>query len=192
MSKFLVIDDTKNIRMLLKTCLEIEGHDVYIASDGNEALELMSSDKFDLIFMDIKMPKISGTEVLRKMRDLGISTPVIIMTAFGTVKNAVECTKLGAISYLQKPFTSEKVKNVLKETGFSNVIQEKDNVSKFVEIEASLKQDHYTQALELIKEELSKDPLNPKIYKLLSKACLGLGNKNESIAFEELYQKLIK
>lgn len=192
MSKFLVIDDTKNIRMLLKTCLEIEGHDVYIASDGNEALNLMSSDKFDLIFMDIKMPKISGTEVLRKMRDLGISTPVIIMTAFGTVKNAVECTKLGAISYLQKPFTSEKVKNVLKETGFSNVIQEKDNVSKFVEIEASLKQDHYTQALELIKEELSKDPLNPKIYKLLSKACLGLGNKNESIAFEELYQKLIK
>lgn len=192
MSKFLVIDDTKNIRMLLKTCLEIEGHDVYIASDGNEALDLMSSDKFDLIFMDIKMPKISGTEVLRKMRDLGISTPVIIMTAFGTVKNAVECTKLGAISYLQKPFTSEKVKNVLKETGFSNVIQEKDNVSKFVEIEASLKQDHYTQALELIKEELSKDPLNPKIYKLLSKACLGLGNKNESIAFEELYQKLIK
>ena len=192
MSKFLVIDDTKNIRMLLKTCLEIEGHDVYIASDGNEALELMSSDKFDLIFMDIKMPKISGTEVLRKMRDLGISTPVIIMTAFGTVKNAVECTKLGAISYLQKPFTSEKVKNVLKETGFSNVNQEKDNVSKFVEIEASLKQDHYTQALELIKEEIGKDPLNPKIYKLLSKACLGLGNKNESIAFEELYQKLIK
>lgn len=192
MSKFLVIDDTKNIRMLLKTCLEIEGHDVYIASDGNEALELMSSDKFDLIFMDIKMPKISGTEVLRKMRDLGISTPVIIMTAFGTVKNAVECTKLGAISYLQKPFTSEKVKNVLKETGFSNVIQEKESLSKFVEIEASLKQDHYTQALELIKEELGKDPLNPKIYKLLSKACLGLGNKNESIAFEELYQKLIK
>lgn len=192
MSKFLVIDDTKNIRMLLKTCLEIEGHDVYIASDGNEALDLMSSDKFDLIFMDIKMPKISGTEVLRKMRDLGISTPVIIMTAFGTVKNAVECTKLGAISYLQKPFTSEKVKNVLKETGFSNVIQEKDSLSKFVEIEASLKQDHYRQALELIKEELGKDPLNPKIYKLLSKACLGLGNKNESIAFEELYQKLIK
>lgn len=192
MSKFLVIDDTKNIRMLLKTCLEIEGHDVYIASDGNEALDLMSSDKFDLIFMDIKMPKISGTEVLRKMRDLGISTPVIIMTAFGTVKNAVECTKLGAISYLQKPFTSEKVKNVLKETGFSNVIQEKESLSKFVEIEASLKQDHYTQALELIKEELGKDPLNPKIYKLLSKACLGLGNKNESIAFEELYQKLIK
>lgn len=192
MSKFLVIDDTKNIRMLLKTCLEIEGHDVYIASDGNEALELMSSDKFDLIFMDIKMPKISGTEVLRKMRDLGISTPVIIMTAFGTVKNAVECTKLGAISYLQKPFTSEKVKNVLKETGFSNVIQEKDNLSKSVEIEASLRQDHYRQALELIREELGKDPLNPKIYKLLSKACLGLGNKNESIAFEELYQKLIK
>lgn len=192
MSKFLVIDDTKNIRMLLKTCLEIEGHDVYIASDGNEALDLMSSDKFDLIFMDIKMPKISGTEVLRKMRDLGISTPVIIMTAFGTVKNAVECTKLGAISYLQKPFTSEKVKNVLKETGFSNVIQENQSLSKFVEIEASLKQDHYTQALELIKEELGKDPLNPKIYKLLSKACLGLGNKNESIAFEELYQKLIK
>lgn len=192
MSKFLVIDDTKNIRMLLKTCLEIEGHDVYIASDGNEALDLMSSDKFDLIFMDIKMPKISGTEVLRKMRDLGISTPVIIMTAFGTVKNAVECTKLGAISYLQKPFTSEKVKNVLKETGFSNVIQEKESLSKFVEIEASLKQDHYRQALELIKEELGKDPLNPKIYKLLSKACLGLGNKNESIAFEELYQKLIK
>ena len=115
MKKALVVDDTKNIRTLLTTCLEINDYEVTTAKSGHEAIELLNTEKFDLVFLDIKMPEISGTSVLKKMREIGIDIPVIIMTAYATVKNAIECTKLGAVAYLQKPFTAEKVKSVLDE-----------------------------------------------------------------------------
>src|SRR4051794_15765703 len=99
MKKILVVDDTKNIRTLLTTCLEVEGYQVLTAIDGRQALEMIRQDSYDLIFLDIKLPEFSGTEVLRRIQESKIHTPVIIMTAFGTVKNAVDCTKLGAIAY---------------------------------------------------------------------------------------------
>ena len=77
-----MIDDTKNIRMLLTTCLELCGYDVVTAIDGLDALSVIKSENPDLIFLDIKLPEISGTEVLRRIRSTGIITPVVIMTAF--------------------------------------------------------------------------------------------------------------
>lgn len=115
MEKVLVVDDTKNIRMLLSKCLELEGYHVETAVDGKDAIAKILTEHFDLIFLDIKMPQFSGTEVLKRIRDAGVNTPVIIITAYATIKNAVECTKLGAVAYLQKPFTAEKVKKTLKE-----------------------------------------------------------------------------
>ena len=109
----IVVDDTKNIRLLLTQCLEFEGYTVTTAGNGTEALEILSRQSFDLIFLDVRMPELSGTEVLRQMRKMGIHSPVVMITAFGTVKNAVECTQLGAVAYLQKPFTENKVNQVL-------------------------------------------------------------------------------
>ena len=113
MKKVLIVDDTKNIRNLLTTCLELNGYTVSSVKNGMEALELISQEFFDIAFIDIKMPELSGTEVLRRIRAKGISIPVVIMTAFATVKNAVECTQLGAVAYLQKPFTADKVTDLL-------------------------------------------------------------------------------
>lgn len=115
MERVLVVDDTKNIRTLLSKCLELEGYSVETASDGKDAIRRILTEPFDLIFLDIKMPQFSGTEVLKQIRECGVDTPVVIITAYATIKNAVECTKLGAVAYLQKPFTAEKVKNTLKE-----------------------------------------------------------------------------
>jgi len=115
MERVLVVDDTKNIRTLLSKCLELEGYQVETAADGKEAIGKIMAETYDLIFLDIKMPQFSGTEVLKKIRENGINTPVIIITAYATIKNAVECTKMGAVAYLQKPFTAEKVKKTLEE-----------------------------------------------------------------------------
>lgn len=114
MKKVLVVDDTKNIRMLLTTCLELEGFEVLAVDNGEKAIEIFETGNIDLAFVDVKMHGISGTEVLRTIRERNINTPVIIMTAFATIKNAVECTKMGAVEYLQKPFTALKIKNILK------------------------------------------------------------------------------
>lgn len=93
MKKVLVVDDAKNIRMLLTKCLELEGYQVKTATNGKDALVLFSSERFDLAFLDIKLPELSGTEVLRRIRAQGNDTPVIVITAYPTVKNAVECTE---------------------------------------------------------------------------------------------------
>jgi DNA-binding NtrC family response regulator len=178
MIQVLVVDDTKNIRILLTKCLEVEGYDVSTASDGNTTLEIVSKKRFDLIFLDVRMPEISGTEVLRQIRKMGVNTPVIMMTAFGTVKNAVDCTQLGAVAYLQKPFTETKIKQVLSE--ILNFNQEESNLKNIlIHAEEQINNGHFSNAEHLLKNSLSAFFMESKIYLLLSKAYEGL-NKSES------------
>ena len=128
MQKVLVIDDTKNIRKLLTTCLEIKGYKVVTAEDGKSAIDIVRNEKdsIDIIFLDIRMPEMNGTEVLKIIRDMGVKCPVIIMTAYATVKNAVDCTKLGAVAYLQKPFSPDRVNSVLDEILGSSEVFDKN------------------------------------------------------------------
>lgn len=169
MKKVLVVDDTKSIKMLLTTCLEFSGYEVVTASHGTEALELLSKYKVDLIFLDIKMPEISGTEVLRRMRGMGIETPVIIMTAFGTVKNAVECTKLGAVAYLQKPFTAEKVRNVLGEVE-PYIVNDVSSTERYIKkVKELLGIGELDEAYNLLKKAISENVNNGEIYELFAK-----------------------
>ena len=83
MKKVLVVDDAKNIRMLLTKCLELEGYQVKTATNGKDALALFSSERFDLAFLDIKLPELSGTEVLRRIRALRSRTgKLLALSAF--------------------------------------------------------------------------------------------------------------
>ncbi|MBL4935969.1 response regulator [Clostridium sp. YIM B02515] len=183
MKKVLVVDDTKSIKQLLTTCLEFSGYEVFTANNGIEALELLKNQKVDLIFLDIKMPEISGTEVLRRIRGLGIETPVIIMTAFGTVKNAVECTKLGAVAYLQKPFTAEKVRHLLIEV---EPYLEGDAVSteKYIKkVKELLGIGELEEAFNLLKKALSENVNNGEIYRLLARVYELRGDLKEAEKF---------
>lgn len=188
MKKVLIVDDAKNIRTLLTTCLEIEGYEVHAASDGRQALDLFEAQNFDLAFLDIKMPLISGTEVLKTIRKQGIFTPVIIITAFATVKNAVECTKLGAVAYLQKPFTADKVRAVLKEVHEFEVTrireEDMDIIKNLVDAGS------YTDAVQLLKRAVSIEPANPELFLLLGKAYEGLGDKEHAERFYEVSKTL--
>jgi DNA-binding NtrC family response regulator len=168
MKKVLVVDDTKNIRTLLKIYLELNGFEVLLATNGHEALVLIDTELVDLIFLDIKMPEISGTEVLKRIRAKGITAPVVIMTAFATVKNAVDCTKLGAITYLQKPFTTDKIKTILDE-----MMTEGDPLTRNIEyqimiIKKLISENNLKKALDTLKVVLSTDPNTPEIYELIS------------------------
>jgi DNA-binding NtrC family response regulator len=119
----LVADDTKNIRTLLTTCLKLEGYEVDTAADGNEAFQMLITNKYDLAFIDIKMPEMTGTELLRRINQIDIKTQIIIMTAFATVKNAIDCTKMGAVLYIQKPFSANKVRTILGEINLEKNMQ---------------------------------------------------------------------
>lgn len=182
MKKALVVDDTKSIRLLLSTCLETMGYEVSSAVNGEEALKLFETNAYDIAFIDIKMPEISGTEVLRRIRSLGNQVPVVIMTAFGTVKNAVECTKLNAVAYLQKPFTADKVRTVLSEINNStdNAVEIESCISKSKEC---IKLGRVNEAYSLLKNALSINPSCGECYKLIGKVYEIEGNVNEAKRF---------
>jgi DNA-binding NtrC family response regulator len=99
----LVVDDEKNIREGLGKVLELDGYGVLLASDGVQALEHVERGDVDLVITDLKMPNLSGEEVLRRSAALSPNLPVIILTGHGTIENAVQAMKDGAYDYLTKP-----------------------------------------------------------------------------------------
>jgi len=109
----LVVDDEKNIRLMIGKVLEGLGLKIDFAPNGDEALSMMSKREFDLILLDLRMPGMDGMEVLRRIREASKTTKVAIITAHGNVDNAVEAMKLGAVDFIQKPFTVEELRHVV-------------------------------------------------------------------------------
>ncbi len=99
----LVVDDEPGIRDSLQKILEREGHTVAITDSGPMALDLVRTQRIDLILADVMMPKMSGIELLRAVKAISPAIEVVMMTAFGTVENAVECMREGAYDFIPKP-----------------------------------------------------------------------------------------
>lgn len=102
--KILIVDDQFGIRMLLNEVLRKEGYETYLASNGMEALELLSLHQPDLVFLDMKIPGMDGIEILNKMKEHSPDVKVIMMTAYGELDLINTATSSGAIGYLPKPF----------------------------------------------------------------------------------------
>ena len=105
MARILVADDEPGLREFLTDALELDDHTVVAAPDGRAAAKLLDEQGFDLVITDLKMPGLDGMSLLRKVRADQPEVEVIVMTAHGTVDNAVEAMKLGAFEYLQKPLS---------------------------------------------------------------------------------------
>ncbi|MGE1163620.1 response regulator transcription factor [Peribacillus simplex] len=105
----LIVEDEEKILRLLELELEIEGYQTGRAMDGYEALEAYQSSKWDLILLDVMLPGISGIELLRKIRTKNTVTPVILLTAKGSVEDKVSGLDLGANDYITKPFQIEEL-----------------------------------------------------------------------------------
>jgi DNA-binding NtrC family response regulator len=113
----LIVDDEPNVRLVLQTALESVGYRVIEAEDGQSALERLASTSAgcDLILLDLQMPKMDGMELLSRLRSSGNVVPVVILTAHGSIPEAVAAMKLGAIDFLTKPITPEALRRVVAE-----------------------------------------------------------------------------
>ena len=109
MSRILVIDDDEGVRESMQRMLRSAGYTVQTAATGEEGLAMAGSGAFDVILSDMRMPGISGVDVLRRLRDQRVDSSFIIMTGFGTVDTAVESMKLGAVDFVQKPFFRDEL-----------------------------------------------------------------------------------
>jgi DNA-binding NtrC family response regulator len=116
-NRILIVDDDHAMRLALAESLESCGYDISAAENGSEALNLFNKRKFDLVVTDMKMPEMSGIEVLQGVKKMSPDVPVILITAYGTVNTAVEAMKEGAAEFIMKPFSLDDlealVKNVL-------------------------------------------------------------------------------
>jgi len=110
----MVVDDEKNIRTGLGKAIELDGHNVVLAEDGQQALELVEQEEIDLIICDLKMPRMTGEELLRRVVQSYPTLPVIILTGHGTIESAVQAMRDGAYDFLTKPVNLDRLSLLVK------------------------------------------------------------------------------
>lgn len=120
MGKILIIDDERSIRNSLKEIIEYESHQVDLAENGPEGLDLVKKNQYDIVFCDIKMPEMDGTEVLDILNKDNPEIPVIMISGHGNIETAVECIKKGAFDFIEKPLDLNRIlvtiKNAIERT----------------------------------------------------------------------------
>ncbi|MBI2609202.1 MAG: sigma-54-dependent Fis family transcriptional regulator [Deltaproteobacteria bacterium] len=140
-AKVLVVDDEQVIRESLGTILEEEGYQVSLASDGKEAIDILSQEIFHIIFCDIRMPKADGFAVLKKAVKLNPETFFIVITAFGDMNSAIQALRYGAFDYITKPLLFDdiliKIEHLLR---YKNLITENQILKKEIEEKYSFDQ----------------------------------------------------
>ncbi|HVK74844.1 MAG TPA: response regulator, partial [Kofleriaceae bacterium] len=122
-ARILVVDDEKVIREILAEFLMLEGYAVGAVEDGQKALEELRLRPYDLVISDLKMPRLSGLQLLEKLAEENINVLTVIMTGFGTVETAIEAMKKGAYDYLLKPFKVEEVIHVVERALYRQRLQ---------------------------------------------------------------------
>ncbi|GBE27448.1 luminescence regulatory protein LuxO [bacterium BMS3Bbin03] len=134
MSKILIIEDKKSLRRSLAITLQLDAHEVLEAENGEQGISLLKKNRVDLVVTDMRLPGMDGIEVLKQAKTNDPNIEVIVMTAFGTIKNAVEAMQSGAFDYVSKPFREDefriKVKKALEKIDLNQKVK---NLEKIVQ-----------------------------------------------------------
>ena len=154
----LVVDDEKNMRTLLRALFSDEGYRVEEAENGIEAVEKVRERFFDLILLDMKMPRMGGIDTLREIKKISQGITILMMTAYATVQTAVESMKLGAYDYIIKPFNTDELKGTVK-----NIL----NHQRFLEGEREYQGEEFELKYHL-GEIIGNSDTMKKIFKTLS------------------------
>jgi len=152
----LIVDDENNVTKLLEKLLTKEGYGALTAASGFEALKIIDSHQVDIVITDIKMPKMSGIDLLGKIKEIDPTIKVILITAFATLETAVEALKMGALDYITKPFdlsdvllSIERIVAVLEKNEYSETPKEEHGSKENYFLSKSIKM---KSAIELMKQ----------------------------------------
>ncbi|MFI5395084.1 MAG: sigma-54-dependent transcriptional regulator [Candidatus Binatia bacterium] len=159
--RILVADDEESIRWVLQTTLAGEGHAVEQVETGDAALESLTRDRFDLALVDIKMPGLDGLELLSKVREARLTTPIVIITAQNTMVNAIEAMKRGAYDYITKPFDIEEVRLLVQ-----RVLEMRRQATDLTRLEEQTR-----RRFELGVEIIGKTPAMQEIFKTIGRVA---------------------
>ncbi len=166
----LIADDEHNIRLTLSRVVEDLGYHVLFAATGDEVMQTLASRPADIVFMDLKMPGISGMELLRRVRDAAPSSVVVVISAYGTVSIAVEAIKLGAIDFVEKPFSPAEIRSIIDQIERRTRLQETEFHDYDYHIAMAkkciTKREYATAEIEA-KAAVGLDPLLPEAFNIL-------------------------
>jgi DNA-binding NtrC family response regulator len=186
-NRVLIVDDEPNVRLMLETTLASVGYIVSEASDGEVALELLgaSNHGLDLVLLDLLMPRMDGMEFLRRLRALGDPVPVVILTAHGSIPEAVEAMKLGAIDFLAKPTTPDALRRVvadviarhaasaesirLDEAARAATDPSKKAVFELARAKRAINRGEFGEAKSLLRDVISANPRSTEAHELLDR-----------------------
>jgi DNA-binding NtrC family response regulator len=168
--KILIVDDEKNILLLMKKVLDELNFSVDTCMEGIKALTLLQKQNIDLLLLDLNLPDIGGMDILKSIGHMARKPDVIIITAFGNIENAVETMKLGAVDFMQKPFTPDQIRStVLKVMERRNfALNDTVNYDQSIEMAKKLIKDGlYKQASEFAQKAIDFMPSNSEGYNFL-------------------------
>jgi DNA-binding response OmpR family regulator len=182
-ARILVVEDEPNVRLVFRTALESAGYEVDEAEDGESALRRLDESPCDLVLLDLLMPRVGGMEVLRRLRDGGDDVPVVIVTAHGTIPDAVLAMKLGAIDFVTKPLTPDALRRVASDVLLRHRPTSLDSLRPRTEHATSvtvappavdlmpakraLNRRDFEEAAELLEEALDLDPASAEAHTLM-------------------------
>lgn len=181
----LIVDDEKNIRLTMSQSLEPMGIPVYTAVNGEEALQKLREEPFGLVFLDLKMPGMDGMEVLREIRNHWPTIPVIIITAHGTISSAVDAMKLGAVDFIQKPFSPLEIREVANCWSRKTWTKAEPYPALIAMSNRQISEHLFNDAYETAHRAIAADPARPEAYNLLG-ALLEI--KGDEAASQKFYR----
>ena len=182
--RILVVDDERNIRKNLSMVLEAEGYRVDMTSNGDDALLLVKESHYDIAFVDIKMPKMDGIELLRYLRGLRPKMPVVMLTAYGTVSRAVEAMKLGAVDFLEKPFDPKSIQLLCQKILAREKIGTSGTVDELLHLAALARERKAsTEARVYLKTAMMRDFSRPEPYFQLGDLSEEEGQVGEAVHY---------
>ena len=168
--RILIVDDEKNIRLTMKQTLQTLGYEISTAVDGQDALKKLAVQEFDLLLLDLRMPGLDGVEVLRRVVRLRPDIRVIIVSAHGTVENAVEVIKLGAVDFIQKPFSPQELRQIVAEVLDRDQLeaaQAADYESHIALAKRCINDRHFEAAMTHARQAIGLDPARPEAFNLV-------------------------
>ena len=168
-ARILVVDDEKNIRLTVAQCLEPQGYTVQTAIDGLDGLSQLAEYNPHLMLLDLQMPGMSGIEVLARAKELKPDLHVIMVSAHGNVENAVDAMKLGAVDFIQKPFTPKEIRELVSRVfgreNVSDLPKHYDSLISTAKNKASKRQ--FEEAITLVKQAIGVNPNNAEAFNML-------------------------
>jgi DNA-binding response OmpR family regulator len=182
----LVVDDEKNIRLTMSQALETLEIPVQTAVNGEEALQKLREGSFGLVFLDLKMPGMDGMDVLRRIQDNWPKIRVIIITAHGTIESAVEAMKLGAVDFIQKPFSPAEIRELATLVLAREALDEESaaDYPSLIELaKRHISDRRFAPARETARKAIAADPAQPEAYNLLGALLEIKGDELEAQKF---------